>query len=416
MPDLNYVVMKLADLNPAQYNPRKITEEALGGLENTIEEFGLVQNLVWNKRTGNLVGGHQRMKALSNQNITEAMVCVVDLSLEREKALNVALNNPHIAGTFDDGLQDLLRDIRDNDTHLFRDIHLDKLLKDEASGTPDEDDVPEPPEEPVSKLGDLWILGEHRLLCGSSTEHSDVMRLIGDRHAVCCWTDPPYGVDYVGGTKEKKTIKNDGKEGLPDLLNGCFKLAFDYVMAPGSAIYVAHPDVHQWTFHKALETSEFKFRQMLIWAKNTFALGRRDYHYSHEAIWYGYKPSDETFGRMHGGSGWHGDHSQGTVFQVDKPKRNGEHPTMKPVALVVKMLSNSTRPLDWVYEPFCGSGTTLIACEQLGRRCMGMELDPVYVDVIVKRWEEQTGQKAVLEGSQPLADSSPETDGSEEII
>ena len=355
--------MKLSELNPAAYNPRKITDEALDGLENTIEEFGLVQNLVWNERSKNLVGGHQRMKVLIRQKVTEAMVCVVDVSPEREKALNVALNNPHIAGTFDDGLQDLLREIQEEDASLFRDVHLDKLLKEEGVGTPDEDEIPDVPEVAVSKAGDVWLLGDHRLMCGSSTERADVEKLVGDRHAVCMWTDPPYGVDYVGKTKDAKTIKNDGAKGLKDLLMGAFGLANSCALAPGSAVYVAHPQgPNSFVFYDALETNEFKNRQMLIWVKNTFALGRSDYHYQHEPIWYGFKPGDSGFGRMHGGSGWHGDHAQSSIFEVNKPSRNGVHPTMKPVALVVAMISNSSRPMDWIYEPFGGSGTTLIAC------------------------------------------------------
>lgn len=411
--ETTWETMKLTKLNPAEYNPREITDEALIGLENSLEEFGLVQNLVWNRRTGNLVGGHQRMKVMVGKGLTEGMVCVVDMSLKREKALNVALNNPHISGTFSSGLQELLEEIRDDDMHLFRDVHLDKLLAEEGGGTPDEDEIPDVPEVAISKLGDVWLLGDHRLMCGSSTEHGDVMKLVGDRHAVCMWTDPPYGVDYGNRPNASKTrtshIANDKESDLPALLKGAFELACEYVIAPGSPVYVAHPaGRNAEIFYSSLEKAGFQFRQALIWVKDKFSFGRSDYHYRHEPIWYGFKKGDERFGRLNDGIGWHGDHSQTTVFDMPRPKVSVEHPTMKPVALVVKMVANSSRPLDWVYEPFCGSGTTLIACEQLGRRCMGMELDPLYCDVIVKRWEEQTGKTAVLEGSQPVDGDDPE--------
>ncbi len=404
MQPVKYITMKLSELNPADYNPRKITEEALIGLENNLKEFGLVQNLVWNKRTGNLVGGHQRMKALANQGAEKAMVAVLDLPLAREKALNVALNNPHIAGTFDEGLSALLEEIQEDDAQLFRDVHLDKLLLEDTSSKPGEDDVPPAPETAVTKPGDLWVLGEHRLLCGSSTEHGDVMKLIGDRHAVCMWTDPPYGVDYGNRPNASKTrtshIENDLATDLPKLLSGAFSLTFDYVIAPGSSVYVAHPAGNNAAqFYSSLAEAGFTFRQALVWVKDKFSFGRSDYHYRHEPIWYGCKPGDERFGRLNSGIGWHGDNSQTSVFEIIRPKVSREHPTMKPVALVVAMLTNSSRPLDWVYEPFAGSSTTLIACEQLGRRCMAMELDPIYCDVGVARWQEQTGGEATLEST-----------------
>jgi DNA modification methylase len=240
------------------------------------------------------------------------------------------------------------------------------------------------------------------------------------------WTDPPYGVDYSKKNEAMNRLKRSVMEGSPtantgaisgdgsgfaEVLKGAMKLAFENVLAPSSAIYVAHPQgKNQFSFYRILEESGFVFRQALIWVKNNFTLVPTDYRYQHEPIWYGQKPGESRFGRMHGGIGWHGDNSQSSILKFDMPLSSKLHPTMKPVALVVLMVTNSSRPLDWVYEPFCGSGTTLIACEQLGRRCMGMELDPLYCDVIVKRWEEQTGKKAILEGSQPDESSDPDAD------
>lgn len=421
--ELNYVKMKLSELNPAKYNPRKITDEAMQGLENSLDEFGLVQPIVWNSVTGNIVGGHQRYTALRSKGVDEAMVCQVSLSLKKEKALNITLNNKHISGDFDDGLAELLGEIRDDDIELFRDVHLDKLLEEEPGGNSGEDDVPEVAEVAVSKPGDVWILGDHRLMCGSSTEHGDVMKLVEDRHAQCMWTDPPYGVDYqsnpgayakqgkAGAEKHAKAvlkpITNDGKENALKVLGESMKLAFDYVVAPGSGIYVFTSAGELLSdFCCIIRESGFLIRQSLIWYKeNNFSMGRQDYQAQHEFAWYAMKPGDEQFGRM-GKIGWHGPHNASTVFKHDKAiAKNELHPTMKPVAIIVAMLKNSTRPLDWVYEPFAGSSTTLIACEQLGRRCMAMELDPLYCDVGVLRWQEQTGGHATLESTGETFDS-----------
>lgn len=402
--------MQLSELTPADYNPRTITDQAMEGLENTIEEFGLVQPIVWNRRTGNIVGGHQRFKVLRSQHAQEAMVCQVDISVEREKALNVALNNPYISGTFDKNLQELLLSIQADDAHLFRDIHLDWLLEEESDGKPGEDEVPEIPEVPVTQPQDVWTLGSHRLMCGDSREHADVMKLVGDRHAQCVWTDIPYGVSYRGCVEartSREKIKGDTADDLISLLPAVFSLAFDYVSKPGSAIYVAFAaGRNSPVFYNSLLGVGYQTRQELIWVKESLVCGRSDYHFRHETIWYGDKPGDDGFGRKpgHDAVGWFGDDASDTVIQIDRPKVSKQHPTMKPVALVVATLKNSTRPLDWVYDPFGGSGTTLIAAEQLGRNCIMMEMDPAYCDVIIKRWEDQTGRKAAIQEYQTLTD------------
>ncbi|MCP4445062.1 MAG: site-specific DNA-methyltransferase [Myxococcales bacterium] len=208
------------------------------------------------------------------------------------------------------------------------------------------------------------------------------------------WTDPPYGVEYEGKTKDKLSIKNDGASELGVLLDGAFSNACSHALRDGAAVYVCHPaGANSLEFYRSLEDAGFKLRQALVWVKNTFALGRSDYHYRHEPIWFGYKPTET--GRLgRGGEGWHGDNSQDSVFEVDKPARNAEHPTMKPVALVQKMLLNSTKKGELVYEPFGGSGSTLLAAVEMNRRCVAIEIDPGYCDVIVQRWEEFTGGKA----------------------
>jgi len=420
-PTTVYKKMKVASLAPADYNPRDIDDDGLEGLTASLDEFGMVQPVVWNKKTKTVVGGHQRLKVLRAEGAKEVMVCIVDLSLKREKALNVALNNPHIQGHFTDGLQELLEEIKQDDRHLFRDVALDQLLADEAGRALRESDiVPDVPKDPVTQVGDLWLLGDHRLVCGSSVEHSDVTRLQGEvEGAQCLWTDPPYGIDYAkrpGEGESKEALKarskkaggklaGDKKVDLPKLLKGAFKLAFDYVMRPGSGVYVAHAsgDI-RWMFNVALREAGFVPRQELVWVKSSWVMGRLDYHYGHEPIWYGFKPGDKTFGRPVGKSaekiagrvGWFGDNVQGTVFEVPKPRNNDKHPTMKPVELIAPMVANSSRVGDWVFDPFVGSGSTLVTCQGMDRRCLAMEIDPGYCDVVIERWQNLTGQKAKL--------------------
>ena len=282
----------------------------------------------------------------------------------------------------------------------------------------DPDDAPALPEKKstVSRVGDVWALGPHRLLVGDSTDLGAVDDMLdGD----CCdamWTDPPYGVDYVGGTG--LTIQNDGADGLPALLAGAFQVAH-HALIPGAAAYVAHADTARLVFEQALTRAGFLVRQNLVWVKNSLVLGRSDYHWRHEPIleaeagWpldddaevpegavpleaghepvlYGFRDgADGRLGR--GGPRWHGDNRQTTVFEVPKPPRNADHPTMKPVALITAMLSNSVRAGGLVLDLFGGSGSTLIACHTLGMTARVVELDPRYADVICRRYQAHTG-------------------------
>jgi DNA modification methylase len=259
----------------------------------------------------------------------------------------------------------------------------------------DEDDVPPVPVEPVSKLGDLYILGNHRLLCGDSTVLADVERLMGGAKAVCMWTDPPYGVDYTGKTKKALKIENDSSAGLVEMLHEAFACA-TVALESGAAVYVAHPPgALSVTFGEAFLATGWRLHQTLVWDKGTIVMGHSDYHYSHEPIYFGYTQS--TAGRYgRGGKGWYGDNSQKSILSFPKPSRSEEHPTMKPVALIEHCLGNSTQTGTAVLDLFGGSGSTLIACEKTGRRCYMMELSPAYTDVICKRWEQATGKKAVL--------------------
>lgn len=209
------------------------------------------------------------------------------------------------------------------------------------------------------------------------------------------WTDPPYGVDYTGKTPAALTIRNDGGAQLAQLLADSFTAA-DGALKPGARFYLAAPPgPREFDFHQAIGATGWKLHQGLVWVKDQFVLGHSDYHYRHEPILYGYKPGPGRAGRgNHKGSRWYADHSQDSVFEVARPKASRDHPTMKPVALIEACLRNSSLPADLVLEPFAGSGSTLIACENLGRRCYAIEIDPAYCDVIVDRWERHSGQKA----------------------
>lgn len=247
------------------------------------------------------------------------------------------------------------------------------------------------PAEPVTKPGDLIILGEHRLICASCTGQDDVDRLMAGDRAACMWTDPPYGVSYKGKTKDQLEIRNDGREGLEELLAEAFATA-TVALGPGAAAYVAHPPgaLHM-VFDQAWLAAGWRLHQTLVWVKDSMVLGHADYHYRHEPILFGYTLGEGRRGR--GGDGWYGDHKQTTVLEHPRPKASREHPTSKPVALVEQCLANSTQPGDLVLDLFAGSGSTLIACENLGRHCRAIELDPRYCDVIIERWRAHTGRE-----------------------
>ena len=254
----------------------------------------------------------------------------------------------------------------------------------------DPDSSPGLKEDPISKKGDIWLLGEHRVMCGDSVVIDDVNKLMNGQKADMCFTDPPYNVDYQGSNGLK--IKNDKKEDgqFYQFLYDAF-ISYSTALKEGGAIYVAHADLEGINFRTAFKDAGYQLRSTIIWNKNALVMGRGDYHWKHEPILYGWKS-----GASHG---WYGDRSQTTVWDMNKPARNDVHPTMKPVELVEKAISNSTKTGDLVVDLFMGSGTTLIASEKNDRKCYGMELDERYCDVIIKRWQEYIGQDAVLESN-----------------
>lgn len=263
----------------------------------------------------------------------------------------------------------------------------------ELEGAGDPDDIPEPPVGPTTKTGDLWVMGAHRMVCGDARDLVDAVAASGGGMAKLVLTDPPYGVNYIGKTADALRIANDDLDeaGLEDLVRRAFDVA-EAVSEAGSYWYATVPAGPLHLIFAADWKRRGILRQIMVWVKDRFVLGHSEYHYRHEPILYGYKPGDGRWGR--GGKGWYGDNAQGSVFEVARPKASPEHPTSKPIDLIVRCLQNSSRKGAVVYDPFSGSGSTTIACEQLGRQCYSVEIDPVYCDVVVQRWQGFAGKRA----------------------
>ncbi len=395
---MNIQKIKIESLKPAEYNPRKDLkpeDEEYQKIKKSITEFGYVAPVIVNSNM-TVIGGHQRLKVLKELGYTEVECVVVDLEQKKEKALNIALNK--ISGDWDnDKLEELLAELKQTDIDMditgFSFDEVDEILKDITGSKEDDFDLDQALneiEEPISKRGDVWILGKNRLMCGDSTQKEDVIHLMNSQEADMLLTDPPYNVDYEGKTSEALKIENDNMSETEfyNFLLDSFKNMFDSIKYGGSA-YVFHADTEGLNFRNAFKSCGFKLAQCLVWVKNTFVMGRQDYQWRHEPILYGWKP----------GSGHYfvDNRKQSTVLEFDKPSRNAEHPTMKPVDLLVYLIKNSSKENDLILDLFGGSGSTLIAAEQTQRRCYTMELDPKYCDVIIKRWENLTGEKAILE-------------------
>lgn len=385
---MEFVDKKLSEITPYKNNPRN-NDEAVGPVAESIKEFGFKVPIVIDKN-GEIVNGHTRYKAAKKLGLETVPVIVADdLSEEQIKAFRLADNKVGEIAAWDlDLLNEELNDILDLDMSAFGfDVldNLDDLIEDEK----DLDDFTETvPDEPKSKLGDIYQLGSHKLMCGDSTNGADVKKLMNGELADLLLTDPPYNVAYEGKTKDSLTIKNDSmdNDSFRQFLVNAFSSANE-VMKPGAVFYIWHADSEGYNFRGACFDIGWTVRQCLIWNKNSMVLGRQDYHWKHEPCLYGWKDG--------AGHLWASDRKQTTVIDYEKPQRNGVHPTMKPVGLFDYQIKNNTKGSDIVLDLFGGSGTTLIACESNGRHARLMEYDPKHVDVIINRWEELTGDKAI---------------------
>ncbi len=427
------VYLKPSELVPYENNPRK-NAAAVGPTAESIKRLGFINPIVIDKDNV-VVCGHTRLKAAKRLRLGKVPCIRVDeLTDEEVRAYRLADNKTAELASWDDALLAV-------EINLIDGIDMTTFGFDVPEPEPEEDGFDfeaavEKVKTPKTTPGTIYRLGAHRLMCGSSTEPADVARLCNGAPMNMMFTDPPYNIDYTGGTKEHLKIKNDKMAGSQfyDFLLSFYRCA-EEVLEPGATVYICHADSESLTFRQAFVDSGLLLKQCLIWAKNTFTLGRQDFQWQHEPILYGWKAG--------GRHRWYGGRKQGTTISenfpvvmsqdadgsmlinfasgnknlvlrvpaaevvntedastliyVDKPKRNGEHPTMKPIALCAKCIKNSSKKGDTVLDLFGGSGSTLIACEQLHRACYTMELDPVYCDVIVERWEQLTGETAAVE-------------------
>ncbi len=385
-------------------NARLHAERNVGLIVDALREVGAARSIVIDE-TGVVLAGNATVTAAAQAGIDHVRIVEADgaeliavrrsgLSPEQKRRLALLDNRTAELAEWDTQMLASLAEDTDLSGLWEPDELADLLVGETPPGQllGDPEDVPDLPAEPVTQSGDLWLLGQHRLLCGDATKREEVVRLMVGERASCLWTDPPYGVSYTGRTKDALIIANDDAEGLEGLLRAAFTHVTD-VLVPGAAFYIAHPaGPLSLVFLQAVTDLGWKLRQTLVWVKDRLVLGHSDYHYRHEPILYGVLPGGGRRGR--GAAGWYGDDAQTSVFAVARPSASPDHPTSKPVALVVAMLGNSTMPKDLVVDPFGGSGSTLIACEQLGRRARLLELDPRYCDVVVNRWEALTGQTA----------------------
>jgi DNA modification methylase len=381
-------------LIPHARNARTHSEEQIAQIAGSIAEFGFV-NPVLVGDDGVIVAGHGRVLAARKLGLTEAPVIVLShLTPPQRRALMIADNRiAENAGWDEEMLAAELAALRDDDIDLgllgFEDAEIDRLLAGTGDQSGDVDQAPDPPADPISRPGDLWICGEHRVLCGNATVLADVEKVLGGELADMAFTDPPYNVNYSNSADQKRRGKN--RPILNDALGDQFgELLYDacvnILTVTKGAVYICMSSSELDVLRKAFRAAGGHWSTFVIWAKNTFTLGRSDYQRQYEPILYGWKDGVDHY--------WCGARDQGDVWFMDKPVKNDLHPTMKPVELVERAVRNSSKSRDIVLDPFGGSGTTLIAAERAGRRARLIELDPKYVDVVVQRWQNLTGGSA----------------------
>lgn len=385
-------------LIPYARNSRTHSDDQISQVANSIREFGFTNPVLIDGDNG-IIAGHGRVMAAQSLGLKQVpCIRLAYLTDAQKRAYIIADNQLALNSGWDEAMLKAelhdLQAIEFDMTLLGFDVDfLDDMLEEEQpENNNDANAVPAVPVDPLTKPGDVWLLGKHRLMCGDSTSIDAVNRLCDGNMADMWLTDPPYNVEYEGKTKEALTIQNDSMsdESFRTFLRDAY-VAADAVMKAGAVFYVWHADSEGYNFRGAAHDTGWKVRQCLIWKKSVLVMGRQDYHWKHEPCLYGWKEGAAHF--------WAADRKQTTVLEFDKPARNGEHPTMKPVELFEYQMLNNTKKGDIVLDTFGGSGTTIIAAEKNGRRGYLMELDQKYCDVIINRWQNFTGKQAILEAT-----------------
>jgi DNA modification methylase len=384
---------------PYPRNARKITEAAIEKVAASLREFGWRQPIVVDVEDV-IIAGHARLLAAKKLRLVEVPVHVAtELTPEQVRQYRLMDNRSHDETAWDyEMLTAELFDLKGLNLDLsltgFDEDELSQFLVDKTAGLTDEDEIPAKPEVAVTQPGDLWLLGRHRLLCGDSTKGNVVVEQLLPRGELAdmAFTDPPYNVDYEGYTEEKLTIQGDRmtREQFTSFLVSAF-VTCQRGLKVGGSLYLCHPSSWQREFEDSLENADFEVRCQIIWAKNTFAWGFGRYKFQHEPIFYCHRKGQSD--------PWYGDKSQSTLWQEKKPSASRLHPTMKPVELVDRAIANSSKPGDVVLDLFGGAGSTLIACEKVQRNARLVEIDPLYCDVIIERWQNFAGKQATLGGA-----------------
>lgn len=392
------ILVNLNDLKPYPKNSRLHSEEQIQQVVDSINEFGFT-NPVLIDENKTIIAGHCRVEALKVLGASAAPCIVLKGLSETQKRAYIIADNK-LALNADWNLELLQSEfeslkLEDYDLNLtgFSDDEIALIIIDPEPETfADEDSCPDIPEDPITKLGDVWLLGDHRLMCGNSTIIEDVCLLMNGVKADILITDPPYNVDYEGKTKDALKIKNDSMDDstFRQFLRDAMSTA-NIHLKDGGVFYIWHADSEGYNFRGACQDVGWKVRQCLIWLKNHMVMGRQDYHWKHEPCLYGWKE-----GAAHC---WENDRKQTTIIECNRPSRNDIHPTMKPIELIEYQILNNTKPHEIILDLFGGSGSTLIASEKNNRICYIMEIDPKYCDVICKRYEKIFNKKAILEST-----------------
>lgn len=396
----NYKILNVENLSKYRSNSRTHSDEQVNQVVASINEFGFTNPLLIDEHN-TIIAGHCRFDAAKRIGLTDVPCIVLDgLSDAQKRAYVIADNKLALNAGWDlDILRKEFELLRDSDFDLeLTGFGLDELCEILPDDAPevfcDEDDVPDAPAEPITKIGDVWLLGEHRLMCGDSTSVDAVDKLLNGQQPNTMITDPPYGVKYEADWRAKaKGSKKTEREENSNIRNDNQADWYDaYVLFTGNVAYVWHASAFTDVVMDGLRRAAFDIKQQIIWNKNVHALSRSDYHWKHEPCWYAVKKGGER--------NWKGGRTQMTVWDVQSvvcEKDKTAHPTQKPVDLFIRSINHHTNPAEYVYDPFAGSGTLMVACEKTKRRALMMELDPKYCDVIIKRYENYTGKKAVLE-------------------